>query len=66
VACGSLVMDNGVFWNHIPLRVLGLVSESIVNRDYFMDKLINVKQIYLYFFSLSRWSDASVMGTIVN
>jgi len=48
VAYDSFVMDIGVFWTHISLRVLGSVSESIVNADYSMDKVINVKHIYLY------------------
>jgi membrane-anchored protein YejM (alkaline phosphatase superfamily) len=48
VAYDSFVRDSRVFSNRIYFRVLGSVSEIVVNGDYSMDKVINLKQIHLY------------------
>ena len=48
VAYDSFVMDIRVFWYRISFRVLGSITEIIVNGDYSMDKEINAKQFYLY------------------
>lgn len=57
VASGSLVTVSRMFWIYMVYKMLGTMSANVVDVRYSMDKVTNIKQIYLIFLGLQSFTD---------